>query len=76
MLTYSTIVFPTKNKYLHQPKKCRAIQFLKPSLRVFPQFDFLQLKATLVISNPIPKWALIFQFKIAKVYKLEVNYEG
>jgi hypothetical protein len=34
------------------------------------------LKATLAISNPIPKWALIFQFKIAKVYKLEVNYEG
>jgi hypothetical protein len=34
------------------------------------------LKATLAISDPIPNWALLFHFKIAKVYKLEVNYEG
>jgi hypothetical protein len=39
-------------------------------LRVFPQFDFLQLKTTVAISDPIPKWALMFQFKIVKV-----NYE-
>jgi hypothetical protein len=33
------------------------------------------LKTTVAISDPIPKWALMFQFKIVKVFKLKVNYE-
>jgi hypothetical protein len=39
-------------------------------LRFFPQFDFLQLEITVAISDTIPKWALLFQFKIVKL-----NYE-
>jgi hypothetical protein len=39
-------------------------------LRFFPQFDFLQLETTVAISDTIPKWALLFQFKIVKL-----NYE-